>query len=156
MKPENSIKEKHSKNISSAKTNYSDLKYKFSELRKQGDLNCRSIDENNMGIAIAEFKSKWLNIRYDYTVLYQETEEKRKNLRRDLYEFYKIDYQLKIDTREELNLFIESDKRYKDIYKNSLLIKNFIDYCDSIIETLEKKSWALKTMLEWRKFNEGL
>jgi hypothetical protein len=87
--------------------------------------------------------------------VFRDFEEKRKKHYRTLYEFYQTDYPLKLSTKDEYNLFIESDPAYVDHYAITQTVKEVIQYIDSIIDTLKNKQWEIKTYLEYQKFING-
>lgn len=99
---------------------------------------------------------KWINKKNEWSALYRSYELKRKKAYIKAYEFYKIESPLKLNTKEEYALFIESDKEYSIYYNRSIMVKEVLQYIDSVIETLKSKSWEIKTYIEYQKFQNGV
>ena len=98
---------------------------------------------------------KWINKKSEWSRVFRDLESKRKDAYRKAYEFYQTDYPLKLSTKDEYTLFIESDINYVEHMNVSLVVKEILQYIDSVIETLKSKSWETKNYLEWIKFQNG-
>ena len=157
-KDEVDIDKKYQDNTTKTKKSLTVLKEKFKELRTEAKEDCKAFDEDFAMTELAPLsssKSKWLNYQQDFLVKLDTLETIRKNIKRDLYEFYKIDYSLKLDTKDELNLFIESDSNYQYQLSMCNIIKDIVNYCENTIKILEQKQWAVKTFLEYNKYYDG-
>ena len=140
-----------------AKTAVTKLKEKFKELREEAKEDCKPIVEENLrsDFGLSSLKSKWLNYHEEFNLKFELLEQTKKRLKRELYEYYTFDCDLKLSTKEELTLFIDSDKRY--IHQNQLcnMVKSILEYCTNTIKILDQKQWEMKNFVDYIKFIEG-
>jgi len=155
--------EKYSSNTERSKSSIEKLREKYKEMRKEAKLDTKSFDPDfmdmNTDLAISGIKSKWLNYKYDYLIKLNQLEEYRNQIRRDLFEFYKSKdngLDIKLETKEELHLFIDSDKSYKNQLSLCGLVNIIIEYCNSVIKILEQKSWEIKNYIDFKKYTLGV
>ncbi|NCP97758.1 hypothetical protein GW796_05895 [archaeon] len=129
---------------------------KFSELREEAVEDCKFIRTeldnsfNNTNKII-----KYINLKCEWNRVNRKFELERKQKYRKLYEFYQTDYPLKINTKDEYQLFIESDSEYYDIQSKSQITKEIIIYIDSVLDALKGRGYEIKNCLEWEKFKNG-
>lgn len=129
---------------------------KFKNLKNEAEIDCRINKEDLLNdIKTSELLVKWLNKRVDWVKLYNQIELERKKIYRNLYEYYNLEYQLKIDTKEQLNLMISTDENYIDINNKVILIKEIIEYIENVIEILKQKSWDIKNFIDYLKWTNG-
>jgi len=98
----------------------------------------------------------WINLKFEWLKVQKDFERQRKDLYRKTYEFYQTDYPLKLSTKEEITLFIESDPGYQPIYMICAVVKDGIQYIESVVELLKSRAWEVKTALEWEKYKNGV
>lgn len=130
---------------------------KFKELKTQAEIDC-TLDKTNLdttGFNVTMNLSKWITYKTEWNRQFREFEEKRKKTYRKLYEFYDVESPRKLSTKTEYDLFIESDPGYVDDFNNSAVLKEGIQYIDSVIEILKNKQWEVKNWLEYQKFING-
>lgn len=129
---------------------------KFKNLKNEAEIDCRINKEDLLNdIKTSELLVKWLNKRVDWVKLYNQIELERKKIYRNLYEYYNLEYQLKIDTKEQLNLMISTDENYIDINNKAILIKEIIEYIENVIEILKQKGWDIKNFIDYLKWTNG-
>jgi hypothetical protein len=104
---------------------------------------------------IAFLKMKWINYRLEWGKTLRILEEKRKQLFRKLYEYYRLESKLKLTTKEEINLFIESDPQYTEIFSLCQTTKEVEKYCLDTVENLKTKSYQVKEFIAWQNFING-
>ena len=98
---------------------------------------------------------KWINKKQEWNSVQRVFEQQRIETWRKLYEFYKKDYNLQINTKEELNLFITSDTQYTQINFICMSVKEVLGYIDSILDNLKNKNYLLKEYLAYQYFING-
>lgn len=130
---------------------------KWDEYRKQSAIDCTEIDKGEFAsnFNLSGLTIKWLGIQYDWKKAFIQLENKRLKLKRELVEFYKVDYNLKFDTRDELMLFVETDDRYITILEKTQVISAIIEFCGDTIKKLEGKSWEIKNYLDYLRWTKG-
>ena len=103
---------------------------KWENLKNQAKNDCSPIDkykpDNNFNLS--ELYIKWLNYQQDWQRVFLSIESKRKQMYRELIHYYRMDYDMRLDTKDELNLFIETDDRYVLLLEQSKIIKMIILY----------------------------
>lgn len=135
---------------------YDKLLGRFKELKKEAEKDCKfELSNMDIGFNNTNLIIKWINKKSDWQGVYKSLESKRKKQYRSLYEFYCEDYPRKLNSKEEYQLFIESDESYNSIYQETLLCKEIIQYVDSVIETLKSRGYMLKNAIDWLKFKNG-
>jgi len=110
--------------------------------------------ENNFGIAYKI--AKWLERREEVVKKFLELVKKRKEVERKLFEYYKTEYDLVVNTKEEIKLLIQSDSEFMDIDRKVVEMEQCLKFIDKVLEGLKLKSWEIKYYLEWKKFVEGM
>lgn len=129
---------------------------KYKELKEEATTDVKfEKGEIENSFTVTTSLMKWITKRTEWNRLYREFEDKRKKEYRNRFEFYQTDYPLKLSSKEEYSLFIESDPLYCDLMNNALLVKEILQYIDSIIETLKNKQWEVKNYLTYLLFVNG-
>lgn len=134
------------------------LYLKYAELKNEAEQDClfNKADVMQTGFNHSQLLIKWINKKSEYTKLFRSIEEKRKKSYRDLFEFYKNDYPIKLSTKEEYTLFIESDKNYVEHLNISLTVKEIIQFIDATMDIIRQKGYDVKNYIEWSKFVNGV
>lgn len=132
------------------------IQTKLSNLMVEGENDCK-FDKTDMQTAfnISTALSKWIRKKIEWNQTYRILEEKRKVAWRERYEFYQTEYTLKLTTKDEYTLFIESDIHYVDHMRLTAATKEVIQYIDSIIDTLKIKNYEIKNYVDYYKFVNG-
>lgn len=129
---------------------------KFKELRVEAKTDVK-IDRVNPFIDFnSEISMKWIQKRIEWQKLLRIYENERKQKFRSLYEYYKTDFNLKLNTKEEISVFIESDTNYVLILQVNNLCKDIISFVDSTIEVIKSRGWEIKEYLAFQRFSNGL
>jgi hypothetical protein len=129
---------------------------KYKSLKDESKADCQFNKETmedafNNAVTI----SKWITYKSEWVRIHRGYEEERKKIYRKLYEYYQTEYHLKLNTKEEYTLFIESDPQYTEMMNQSQVTKEVILFIDSIIDTLKTKGYEIKNYIEWKKFING-
>lgn len=129
---------------------------KFEEMKKEAVEDCK-FDKNKMDTAfnITNKVVKWINLKSEWSKVFRTLETNRKNAWRKRYEYYQTEYALKLSTKEEYTLFIESDPLYVDYMNLSLTVKEIIQYIDSVLDALKQKGYEVKNFIDYNKFING-
>lgn len=129
---------------------------KFADIKKEAENDC-SFNKLTMENAFSNSSliSKWITKKMEWTRVLRDLDLKRKKAYRDRYEFYQTDYPLKLSTKEEMNLFIETDEAYVESHNLCMTIKEVIGYIDSTIDALKTRGFEIKNFIEWEKFKNG-
>jgi biotin synthase-like enzyme len=129
---------------------------KFKALKAEAEKDCFFSKENmEQGFDNTNSIIKWINKKSDWNAVFRTYEAKRKTTYRSVYEFYLTDYPHKLNSKDEYQLFIESDTSYNDIYNLCLQVKEVIVYIDAVLDTLKGRAFLLKNALDWHKFCNG-
>lgn len=99
---------------------------------------------------------KWINYKTEWNQVLRVYEEKRKEVYRKLYTFYKLESDLKINTQAELQLFIESDLQYIETFAICNTLKEIVQYITDVIDNLKGKGYEIKRFIEWSQFINGV
>lgn len=131
------------------------IQEKLQELKKEAKEDCfidktRLFDTFNTVIL-----EKWIRKRVEWSKLSRAFEEKRKDKFRSLYQYYKTDFELKLSSKEEYQLFIESDSTYVLILSLCLSTKEVLKYIDDVIDAIKSRGWEIKNYMEYMKFISG-
>lgn len=110
--------------------------------------------ENNFGIAMKI--AKWLERREKVVSEMIELMKRKKEVERKLFEYYKTEYDLVVNTKEEIKLLIQSDSEFMKIDEEVMKCEQKLKFIDKILDALKLKSWEVKYYLEWKKYFEGV
>lgn len=99
--------------------------------------------------------TKWLNKRNQWVQLLRSYELKRSECWKKAFEYYKTDYPLNIDNKEEYKLLINSDPNYVEIYQLTQLVNEIVDYIDQTIALMKDRQWEIRNFTEFLKFQNG-
>ena len=131
---------------------------RWAELRAQAKQDCSAINQTDLrkkDFNLADHHIKWLNHMYDWKEKYIKLEKMRKELYRELFEFYRDEYPHRLDRKEDLQLFIESDERYSMLNEKVQIIKGIITYSEGVCDKLKQKQWEIKAFIDYVTFMEG-
>ena len=129
---------------------------KYKALKEQADKDCkfnRSEIENSFDSTSK--KIWWINQKTEWQKVFREFERQRKEQYKKTYEFYHTEFPIKLNSKEEYQLYIESDPNYINIYTICLVVKEVIQYIDSVLDILKDRAWEVKNFIEYQKFVNG-
>lgn len=113
-------------------------------------VNMESQFDNTMSIM------NWINKKHEWNEVYRIYEYKRKEVWKKLWIFYKSESDLKINTKEELTLFIECDNNYHELFMICNTVKEVLTYIDSVIENLKGKNFEISRYQKYQDFINGV
>jgi hypothetical protein len=132
------------------------IKEKFKSLKQEAENDC-SFDKKQMDKHFNNTYTtmKWINKKQEWNDVYRIYEQKRKEKFRALWEYYSTEADLKISTKEEKFLFIESDIQYYEYQMLTDSVKEILKYIDSVIECLKNKNYEIQRYIQWHMFMNG-
>jgi len=139
----------------SLETQFEKILEKFKELKKEAATDTVINRDDIFDVFNTKILMKWINKRTEWTRLHRIYEESRKIRFKELFEYYRTEFHLKLTTKDEYQLYIESDTNYTLINNLSLTVKEIIQYIDSVIETIKSRQWEIKNIIAWRQFQNG-
>lgn len=130
---------------------------KWEDLKSQAKSDCTGINRDRLeqDFNLADLNIKWLNYQQDWQRILFSLESKRKRVNRELIEYYKLEYNMKFDTKDELFLFIETDDKYVSLLEQVNVVKALVTYCVDVIDKLKGKSWEIKNWIDWSRWKTG-
>lgn len=97
---------------------------------------------------------KWLNKKSDWQQVSNSLESKKKEAWRKAYEYYRTEYNLKLNSKEEYTMMIESDPSYSTLLLECQAVKEVIEYIHAVIEALKSRGWDVSNLskhLQWTR-----
>jgi len=138
------------------KTRLEEIYTRYDILMKEFKEDCIFHKENmETQFNVTMLSSKWITYTSEWNMLYRALEQKRKEIYRKLYQYYRLESPLKISTKAELDLFIESDPQYTTIYQECQVIKEVIEFCKTGVEHMRNKAFEITRFIDWQKFING-
>lgn len=130
---------------------------KWEDLKGQAKQDCCSIrkDQLEQDFDLAGLSIRWLNHQHDYQRLFMSLEAKRRRTQRDLTEFYKMESNMRFDTKDEMLLFIETDERYISILEQSKVAECIVKYCISVLDKLHAKGFEVRRWIDYQQWIHG-
>jgi lysyl-tRNA synthetase class II len=129
------------------------------------------IDETEPGrelIKISKTHSKYLNIMSHHNLIVKKLTIDYNKLKKIKWEYYSGDLNnpedleqyglepwVKKTLRQDIPMYIDSDKELNNILLKRVIHQEIVDYCQSIIKELNSRTWQLKSFIDWEKFTSG-
>jgi uncharacterized protein with ATP-grasp and redox domains len=79
----------------------------------------------------------------------------RDKLYRELYNYYKFQYEKVLDSFSEIKTYIEGDDKYIELQKQIDEITIDYNFLEKTLENLKDKGYNLKNYIEWQKYLKG-
>lgn len=128
------------------------------------------IDDLNLdleSLKTPQLHSKYLNILHDESLVLHKATIEQKELRRLKWEYYlgKLDQEtldekgwqpfgLKI-LRTDIDVYLESDKDLLRMEARVYYLKEKVKYIESVLQSIGRRGWDIKSAIEWKKFMSG-
>jgi len=128
------------------------------------------IDDLNLdleSLKSPQLHSKYLNLLHDESLSLHKATIEQKELRRLKWEYYlgKMDQEtldergwqpfgLKI-LRTDIDVYLESDKDLLRMEARIHYLKEKVKYIESILQSIGRRGWDIKSAIEWKKFMSG-
>tara|TARA_B100001250_G_scaffold354260_1_gene328032 strand:+ start:1698 stop:2021 length:324 start_codon:yes stop_codon:yes gene_type:complete len=101
-----------------------------------------------------------------YSLMKKDRESEFKRLVREKWLYYKgragaqvykdAPFDLKLTTREEINMFIESDEDIQKLQLKIDYIEQTIFFLDGVLRQLGSRNFQIKNAIEWERFQAGM
>lgn len=132
------------------------IEEKLKALRKEAKEDC-VVNRKKLDTAFdnTEKVMKWIDRKVDWNLLVKELERNLSKTKRELFEFYRKDYPLKLDSAAELNMMITSDDQYIALEREMVMAEAVQKFIGHVIETLKARAWEIKGICEYQKFIHG-
>ena len=130
---------------------------RWKSLRSEAKEDCKAIDQTDLRKQDFDSVSKnikWLNYLYEWKEAYIKVEIARANLWRELHEWYREEYNYRLE-RKDLILYVETDERYIETNEKCQIMKGIISYCEEVSDKIKQKGWEVKAFIDYTKFMEG-
>lgn len=98
---------------------------------------------------------KWLNKKTDWVEFLNAAEGRRKAAYRKAYEYYKTDYNIKLNTNEEYRMMIESDATYCEYMEKCNAAREIIKYIEEVVTTLRGRSYEVNNLSRYIMWQQG-
>lgn len=128
------------------------------------------IDDLNLdleSLKTPQLHSKYLNLLHDESLSLHKATIEQKELRRLKWEYYlgKIDQEtldekgwqpfgLKI-LRTDIDVYLDSDKDLLRMEARIHYLKEKVKYLESVLQSIGRRGWDIKSAIEWKKFMSG-
>ena len=121
---------------------------------------------DNDSLKIPQLHMKYMEFHNTFSLMKRERENEMKTLIRDKWLYYKgrapaeiykeMPFDLKLTTREEIDMFIEADEDYQKVVLKLDYIEQTLAFLDSVLRQLNNRTFQIKNAIEWQKFQNGL
>lgn len=98
---------------------------------------------------------KWLNKRNDWKEVLLSLETKKTAAWRKAYEFYRTEYNIKLNNQEEYRMMIESDQAYCVAMQEYVVCKEVVDYITSVVDVLKGRSYDVSNFAKYIMWTRG-
>lgn len=115
---------------------------------------------------IPQLHMKYMEFFNTFILMKKDLEAKIKVIRKEKWLYYKgkagtekykeLPFDLKLTTREEIDMFIEADGDYQKALLKLDYIDQTVAFLDSVLRQLNNRSYQIKNAIEWQKFQNGL
>ena len=128
------------------------------------------IDDLNLdleSLRTPQIHNKYLNILHDESLTLHKQMIDLKEMRRLKWEYYlgKLDQEtlqergwqpfgLKI-LRTDIDIYLDSDKDILRLEARVHYLKEKVKYLESILQSIGRRGWDIKSAIEWKKFMSG-
>lgn len=141
------------------------------ELQSEWNKDCK-IDELNLGsesVKTPELHSKYLNYLTTFKLMLRKNESQMLSLRRIKWRYYRGElskeeldglgweqYLGNAPLKNEMQEFLDSDPDVIKIVDKIEYVKACLFQCETIMRSLNSRTWDIKNAVEWTKFTNGL
>jgi hypothetical protein len=106
----------------------------------------------DMGRRIAQ----WLEFLIQESLNYKQIEFTLKSLEKEKLEFYTTNYDILVDKKDALSIYLPADVDIQAIKKNLVVAQHKVDLCEKVVRGLSNTSFTIKNIIEYRKFMSGV
>lgn len=128
----------------------------LNELMEQSKLDT-DINLNDIAMAsieTAKIQQKYINYLFEEDSLQESLNIQKGRVFAQLYQYYKVDYELSL-TRPEILDFINGDEKYINILSKIAMSKKKVEWLNKTIDNLKQRSFHIRNYIEQTKFLSG-
>ena len=124
-----------------------------------GDLYCEESTK------IPQLHMKYMEFHNTFSLMKKEKELDMKRLIKEKWLYYKgkepssvykeMPFDFKLTTKEEINMFIESDDDIIKLQYRIDYIEQILLYLDSVLRMINNRNFQIKNAIDWEKFKNG-
>lgn len=129
----------------------------FDEIKKEAEADLK-IDHDNLDTASLEVPQKYqkyLDYFRQFSLAYKKKEEEKNVKYRELYEYYRDHYSVRLKNTE-IEYYVKSEEDYIKINQDLNKLKSYIEYIEGILKQLSQMSFHISNAIAYRKFKEGI
>lgn len=130
---------------------------KFEDLKNEAE-NDLNLDETNIkqkSLENSRIYTKWLNYFREVSKAYKEIEDKKNKKYRELYEYYRDDYSIKLKTNE-IDIYVKSEQEFITLNRQLNNYKSILEYIEGVLKEISRMNFNIKNYIEWQKFQNGV
>ena len=116
------------------------------------------IDRSKLDLMAAEnplLIQKYLNLWFEKSADLNKMELKLDQLMKEKLIHYKTDFKLVPETVKELSMLIKGDDEVSKLNEIIIVLSTRVSYLHQVVQNFKERSWAIKNVIEFRKFIEG-
>tara|TARA_B100001564_G_scaffold310509_1_gene282242 strand:+ start:365 stop:793 length:429 start_codon:yes stop_codon:yes gene_type:complete len=124
-----------------------------------GDLYCEESTK------IPQLHMKYMEFHNTFSLMKKEKELDMKRLIKEKWLYYKgkapssvykeMPFDFKLTTKEEINMFIESDDDIMKLQYRIDYLEQTLLYLDSVLRMINNRNFQIKNAIDWEKFKNG-
>ena len=121
---------------------------------------------DNDSLAIPQLHMKYMEFYNTYSLMKKERELEMKKMLKDKWIYYKgkapssvykeMPFDLKLTTKEEISMFIESDEEVKQLKYKIENIDQVLFFLDGVLRMINSRTYHIKNSIEWKRFQSGM
>ena len=114
---------------------------------------------------IPQLHMKYMEFFNTFSLMKKEREIEMRRLIREKWLYYKgkapskvykeLPFDLKLTTKEEINMFIESDEDICKLQYKIDYIEQLISFLEGVLRQIGNRNFQIKNAIEWEKFKNG-
>lgn len=114
---------------------------------------------------IPQLHMRYMEFFNTYSLMKKEREIEMRRLIREKWLYYKgkapskvykeLPFDLKLTTKEEINMFIESDEDICKLQYKIDYIEQIISFLEGVLRQIGNRNFQIKNAIEWEKFKNG-
>ncbi len=114
---------------------------------------------------IPQLHMRYMEFHNTFSLMKRERDLEMRRLIREKWLYYKgkapskvykdLPFDLKLTTKEEINMFIESDDDICKLQYKIGYIEQMITFLDSVLKQIGNRNFQIKNAIDWEKFKNG-
>ena len=114
---------------------------------------------------IPQLHMRYMEFHNTFSLMKRERDLEMRRLIREKWLYYKgkapskvykdLPFDLKLTTKEEINMFIESDDDICKLQYKIDYIEQMITFLDSVLRQIGNRNFQIKNAIDWEKFKNG-